>query len=108
MKLSLIITTLPSEAEAERMARDLVERRLAACVQIERITSVYRWEGVVQGEGEFRLSCKTSKACSEALMTAIGEAHPYDEPEVIAVPIEEASGGYAAWVEAETAQGPTD
>jgi periplasmic divalent cation tolerance protein len=102
MKLALLVTTLSSVAEAERMAQQLVERRLAACVQMKEITSVYRWEGEIQTEEEVRLTFKTTQGKIQALKRAVAEMHSYDEPEILVLPVAEASEGYAAWVEKET------
>ncbi|MEM9840007.1 MAG: divalent-cation tolerance protein CutA [Pseudomonadota bacterium] len=101
MSLCVVTTTLPGQAEAEALARQLVEERLVACVQMTPITSVYRWEGNVETAPEVRLDCKTTEAKREALLARLSELHPYDVPEVLVTQVE-ASEGYAAWAAAET------
>ena len=104
MQLSVVITTVGSKEAAEKLARRAVEARLAACVQIVAIESVYRWEGLQQ-EAEWRLEMKTQAALAEKLMAWLPEHHPYDEPELIAIPVLHASEAYAQWVAGETGWG---
>ena len=95
----LVLTTSGSEAEARKIAQALVERRLAACVNIvPRIQSVYRWEGKVEQVEEFLLLIKTVKAREEEVRAAICELHSYDVPECIAIPIESGSAEYLKWL----------
>jgi periplasmic divalent cation tolerance protein len=95
----LVLTTSGSETEARKIAQALVERRLAACVNIvPRIQSVYRWEGRVEHAEEFLLLIKTVKAREEPVRTAIHELHSYDLPECIAVPIDSGSAEYLKWL----------
>jgi periplasmic divalent cation tolerance protein len=95
-----VLTTAGSEEEAGRIAGLLVERRLAACVQVVGpITSRYRWEGEVEEEREWQCLAKTTRAAYEAVEAAIREAHSYDEPEIIATPIVAGSPGYLAWID---------
>ncbi|MCQ8183977.1 divalent-cation tolerance protein CutA [Parvularcula maris] len=101
MTLSLLITTMGSREEAESLAREMLGQRLAACVQLEPITSLYRWEGSVEFEEEVRMTFKTTTARVPALRRAVLEEHPYDEPEIIVLEAAGASDGYAAWVEKE-------
>lgn len=102
MQVLVVITTAATKEDAARLARLTVEERLAACAQLYAIESVYRWEGIQQ-EAEWRVELKTSSGKCDALMARLAEAHPYDEPELIALPAERSSAGYAAWVAAETA-----
>ncbi len=103
MSTLLVLTNLPDRASAERLAESLVERRLAACVNIlAPCRSVYRWKGAVQHDEEHPLLAKTSAECYPALEAAIRDAHPYELPEIIAVPVERGLPAYLAWVEAET------
>ena len=97
-------TTLPDEERAAALARALVERRLAACVQRTAIRSTYRWEGLVEEADEVRLDAKTSPAALPRLLAFLHAAHPYDEPEIL-IAEARASEGYAAWAAAETAGG---
>ena len=98
----IVTTTVTEEADARRLADLLIERRLAACVQVAAITSTYRWAGAARTAPEIRLDAKTTAARAGEAMAALRAAHPYDEPELIAVPVARASDGYAAWVREET------
>lgn len=98
-------TTLAREEDALAMARALVEGGLAACVQVSAVRSVYRWEGAVHAEPEFRLACKTVAARYPALEAAIRARHPYALPAIEAVPVAAASAPLAQWVR-EGASGP--
>ena len=99
----LVITNLPDRESAGRLAHALIESRLAACINIlSPCTSVYRWQGKTEDAEEFPVLIKTSRERYAALEAAIRDAHPYELPEIIAVPIERGLPGYLAWVEAET------
>jgi periplasmic divalent cation tolerance protein len=96
-------TTIDDEAVAGRLAEALVEERLAACVQVlGPIRSTYRWQGRVEITTEWLLLAKTTAARYEVLAERLRAHHPYDEPELIALPVNRGSPGYLAWVEAET------
>ena len=97
-----VVTTVASRAEAQTMAHALVERRLAACVQISEIESVYRWQGQVHQDPECRLVIKTTRERYAALEQALRAGHPYELPEIIAVPIERGLPAYLQWVAGET------
>jgi periplasmic divalent cation tolerance protein len=99
----LVLTTVATRADAERLARAMVEQRLAACAQINAIDSVYRWQGVLQAEGEFRLLFKTTAARGRALQAALQAQHPYALPTIVTLPCGDALPQFAAWVESETA-----
>ncbi|MEM1379941.1 MAG: divalent-cation tolerance protein CutA [Pseudomonadota bacterium] len=101
MTLVVVTSTVSSEDEAKRLAHALVKERLAACVQITSIRSIYQWQGAVEEAEEFRLDCKTPAARKDALMAKIAALHSYDEPEILCVPAD-ASPGYTAWAEAAT------
>lgn len=95
-----VTTTTGSEAEAERIGAALVERRLAACVQIVGpISSRYRWQGEIERSTEWICVAKTSAAGYPELETAIRELHSYDEPEIVATPIVAGSKGYLDWID---------
>ncbi|HEU5106505.1 MAG TPA: divalent-cation tolerance protein CutA [Solirubrobacterales bacterium] len=95
-----VLTTAGSEEEAGRIAVLLVERRLAACVQVVGpITSHYRWQGAIEVEREWQCLVKTTRGAYEQVEAAIREVHSYDEPEIIATPIVAGSAGYLAWIE---------
>jgi periplasmic divalent cation tolerance protein len=95
-----VLTTAGSEEEAGRIAEVLVERRLAACVQVVGpITSRYRWQGAIEEGREWQCLAKTTRAAYEAVEAAIREVHSYDEPEIVATPIVAGSAGYLAWID---------
>jgi len=96
MTMALVITTVSTKDQAQALARQLVEERAAACVQLTPIESVYRWEGAVQVEAEVRLDCKVPWALAPKLQQRLQELHPYDEPEVLLLEAS-ASAGYEAW-----------
>jgi len=103
MNALLVLTNLPDREAAERLAGALVEQRVAACVNIlAPCRSVYRWKGAVQREEEHPVLIKTTAERYPALEAAIRAAHPYELPEVVAVPIERGLPAYLAWVVAET------
>lgn len=95
-------TTTERREEAEAIAGELVAQRLAACVQIVGpITSTYRWQGQVERADEWLLLIKTTGAMCERVEEAIRHLHPYEVPEIIALPIERGSEGYLGWVAAQ-------
>jgi periplasmic divalent cation tolerance protein len=99
-----VSTTAPSKEEADRIAQILVERRLAACVQVMGpIESHYRWKGSLERSAEWLCLVKTTRGNYAAVEAAIRASHPYEVPEIIACPIESGSEGYLAWLRAETA-----
>lgn len=98
MDLLAVYTTVATREDARTIARALVERRLAACVQIEPIESFYRWEGEVVEEPEYRLLAKTRKRAYAAVESALRELHPYALPAIHAVALEEVHAPYARWV----------
>lgn len=103
----LVLTNLPDRAAAERLADALIEKRVAACVNIlAPCRSVYRWKGAVQHDEEHPMLIKTTEASYPALEQAIREGHPYELPEIVAVPIGRGLPAYLEWVAAETAQKP--
>ena len=95
----MIFVTCPDEPEAARLARHVVAEGLAACGNIvPAIRSIYRWEGQVQDDGESLLILKSSAEQYEALEKMIADQHPYDVPEVLALPIERGLPGYLQWM----------
>ena len=103
MAAFLVLTNLPDRAAAERLADLIVEKRLAACVNIlAPCRSVYRWKGAVQHDEEHPMLIKTTAERYPALEQALREGHPYELPEIIAVPISQGLPDYLAWVAAET------
>lgn len=103
MNALLVLTNLPDRETAERLAGTLIEKRVAACVNIlAPCGSVYRWKGAVQRDEEHPVLIKTTAERYPALEAAIRAAHPYELPEIIAVPIERGLPAYLAWIGAET------
>ena len=99
----VVYITAPDEATATRLADQLVEQRLAACVNIvARVTSVYRWQGRIERDEEQLLIAKTHRARVAAINACLAEAHPDDVPECIAVDISDGSPAYLEWLAAET------
>jgi periplasmic divalent cation tolerance protein len=98
----VVLTNCGSADEAARIARSLVEKRLAACVNITpAVRSFYRWKGVIEDEQESLLVIKSSRALFDELRAEIEKLHSYEVPEVIAVPIVDGSEGYLEWLERE-------
>ncbi len=95
-----VITTTASRPEADRIASALVERQLAACVQISGpINSTYRWQGNVETSEEWLCTVKTRNDLYAEVEQAIKELHSYDEPEILAVPVQAGSSGYLDWLD---------
>jgi periplasmic divalent cation tolerance protein len=105
MSILLVLTNCPDETSANAIALAVVEARLAACVNIlPRVQSVYRWQGAVESASEIPLLIKTTADNYPALESAIRAEHPYDIPEIIALPVERGLPAYLNWVAAETVQ----
>jgi len=99
----LVLCACPNEPGALDIARILVEEGLAACVnRVGPVTSVYRWEGQLCEESEQLLVIKTARACYEALEMRLKALHPYEIPEIIAIPVVAGSSQYLAWLAAAT------
>lgn len=98
----VVLTTVSTAQAAETLAREIVEARLGACVQIESIQSIYRWQGAVCHEPEHRLSVKTRQARFAALEQFIRARHSYETPEIVQIPITAGSAGYLQWLDDET------
>jgi periplasmic divalent cation tolerance protein len=95
-----VLTTTGSEDEALAIAAALVERRLAACVQISGpVKSVYRWQGEIENAEEWQCTAKTKASHWDAVEAAIRERHSYDEPEIVGSPIAAGSAGYLLWID---------
>jgi len=96
----IVLTTAGSEDEARKIAGHLVERKLAACVNIiPQIESVYRWQGRVESNREWLLLIKTTAEKFPGVCGAIREMHSYELPECIAIAIDDGSTGYLQWIE---------
>jgi len=97
----VVISTCASAEEAERLSRLLVERRLAACVSVvPGVRSFYRWQGAIESAGEWLLLAKSSRAVFPALAAALEEAHSYEVPEVLALPVVAGAAKYLDWLAA--------
>ncbi|MEM1287448.1 MAG: divalent-cation tolerance protein CutA [Pseudomonadota bacterium] len=98
--LICVQTTVSTETDAQKIADALTATGVAACVQITPIKSIYRWDGKIESANEFLLTIKTLTGRLQHVEAYIQSEHPYDEPELIVLPVLAASKGYAAWVEA--------
>jgi len=103
-EILLVLTNLPDAEAAEQLARQLVEERAAACVnQLAPCASTYRWEGAIETATEVPLLIKTTRTAYPRLERLIRAAHPYELPEIIAVPVTTGLPVYLDWVARETA-----
>jgi periplasmic divalent cation tolerance protein len=99
----IVFCTIDSADAARKLARRLVQDRLAACVNIiENVTSVYKWEDRIEEDAELLLVIKTQDSRLQELMDRISEIHPYDVPEILSWPVQKGSKAYLEWVVAET------
>ena len=96
---SVIITTYPGKDAAKQAAKLLVERRLAACVQLFPVESVYLWQGEICGEGEVVLLIKSKTARFSEISAAIRENHSYQVPEIVQIPITDGLPEYLKWID---------
>src|SRR5512134_1653859 len=95
----IVLTTAGSPEDARRIAHGLIERRLAACVNIAGpVESVFRWQGKVETEPEFLLVIKTTSAAFERVRDAIKELHSYELPECVMLSVEDGSAAYLNWI----------
>jgi len=103
----VVLSTCPDEATAERIARELVGSGLAACVnRLPGVHSTYRWQGQVRDEPEVLLTIKTTAARYAELEMRLKALHPYEVPEIIALPVRAGLASYLAWIAAATAPPP--
>lgn len=101
----LVLCTCPDQATAQNIAEQLVDRQLAACVNIlPGITSIYQWQGKRETAQEYLLLIKTSNEVYETLEQTLSELHPYELPEVIAVSLERGSTTYLDWISQQVTQ----
>ena len=104
----IVLSTCASSEEAGKLARALVEKRLAACVNVlPGVRSIYRWKDAIEEDEEILLVIKTSRALVEELRAEIERLHSYEVPEVIALPIVDGSERYLAWMTRELAHKPS-
>jgi periplasmic divalent cation tolerance protein len=97
----VVLSSAPARADAERIAAALVESRLAACVSIvPGLLSIYRWQGAVERGDEVLLVIKTTREAFEPLRRTLVALHPYEVPEVLALPVDGGHAPYLAWLDA--------
>ena len=107
MKPLFVFCNCPDEASANSIGLALIEARLAACVNLlPRVQSIYRWQGAIETAAEVPLLIKTTRARYAELQDVLAEAHPYELPEIIAVPVGSGLPGYLDWIAAEVTAGP--
>ena len=95
----IIMTSMPDFEEAEQLAEHLLKNKLAACINIlPSMVSIYRWKGALVQDQEHQLLIKTRATCSEAVISAIQDSHPYELPEIIAIPIINGIPSYLNWI----------
>jgi periplasmic divalent cation tolerance protein len=101
-----VVTTTEHREDAERIAQALVEERLAACVQVAGpVTSTYRWQGKIENAQEWQCCAKSRRDLYVRIEQTIRRLHPYEVPEILAMPIVTGSADYLAWLDAETGGG---
>ena len=99
----VVLITAPNDEVAEKLARTLVDERLAACVNLlPGVRSIYRWQGKIEDEREVLLLVKTAADRLTGLMERVREVHPYSVPEILALPVDAGSSAYCDWVVEET------
>jgi periplasmic divalent cation tolerance protein len=103
MSALIVLTNAPDRATAEKIARTLVEQKLAACVNILGVcSSIYRWQGTIETAGEVPLLIKTRAEIYPEVETTIKNLHPYELPEIVAVPVAHGSSEYLDWISVAT------
>ena len=103
----LVLVTIDSEAKAQALAHTLVEARLAACVSLAPVQSVYRWQGRIHQEQEWQLTIKTDLSRGEELAQFITQHHPYEVPEILVIPLGAGSAAYLTWLGEQTQPPPS-
>jgi periplasmic divalent cation tolerance protein len=97
----IVLTTCAAKADAERLSRALVAERLAACVSVvPRVESYYHWKGEIESSEEFMLIIKTSRDLFPAICAEMEKLHPYEVPELLALPIVAGAENYLSWFQA--------
>jgi periplasmic divalent cation tolerance protein len=105
----VVLSTCATEEEAEKLARALLDERLAACVSvIPRIRSYYRWKGAIESANECLLLIKSSRELFGPLAAVLEKAHSYEVPELLALPVVEGATNYLNWLQANLRGGPED
>lgn len=102
----VVLSTCATKKDAEKLARALLEERLAACVTVvPRIRSFYRWKDAIEVTDEFLLVIKSSRELFDALSSALEKTHTYEVPEVLALPVVEGAANYLNWLQANLQDG---
>ena len=96
-----VTTTVEKQEDAEKLARLILERRLAGCIQISPCNSMYHWQGAIEQENEFKLVMKSQQHLYPLLEKLILANHPYDIPEIVASAVLFSSKGYGEWMDGE-------
>lgn len=97
-QLGLIFVTTASESEARTIAKSLINARLAACITITPIESIYRWQGDIQSDSEYQLVIKSDLALFDQISDHVTQQHSYELPEIIAIPMTHSTQAYGRWV----------
>ena len=98
----MVMTAVDEEAAAEKLAQQLVDARLVACVQIQEVTSFYAWQGQSRRDKEYLLLIKSRQSLYTAIEAFIREHHSYQVPEILQVPVTAGSADYLAWMREQT------
>lgn len=102
MSYSIVLTTCPDMNEANSLALKIINEKLAACIQLSAITSIYTWKGSLHQEPEIRLLMKTKSGLYKALEEFILKHHSYEVPEIVLIPITQGSDEYLDWIDRHT------
>ena len=106
-EVMVVLATFPDEERARQIGTILVKNQVAACVNLlPAVRSIFQWEGKVEDEMEALAVIKTTRGAYARMESMLREAHPYEEPEVIALPVVAGSDGYLSWVAASVGAGP--
>lgn len=102
----IVLSTFPSEEVAKKVAQGLLERKLCACVNIMKVSSMYSWKGKIENEQEFICIFKTTSVKLRQLKEEIGKIHPYEVPEIVELEMKSASSNYLSWLVDATLSSP--
>ncbi|WP_300456427.1 divalent-cation tolerance protein CutA [Desulfobacula sp.] len=102
MEYCIVLTTCPNDEEAKTLASKLLEKNLAACVQLSSITSYYNWKGITHADPEIRLVIKTRARRYESVEQFIKKNHSYDVPQIVQIPITDGSDEFLDWMDEAT------
>ena len=98
MKPVIIISTYPDQKQLKKTANEMVKKRLAACVNISKISSIYAWKGKIENSSEYLALFKTTNKNKTALKNAIKKSHPYDVPEIAEIEVSKINQPYLKWL----------